>query len=249
MTDTAKTSVPETGKARLKKGEGPIVTLFVDKDGKEVARPQLDGGHTVIFKDRLGNSQTVDLEKLDGKVKYAALAAFVKQRVEGLVRTTGDAHGNNDKGENIVLPTIKSALERIMSGEIFVRADAGEKGPKGPRGRPFDTDLWVDAMRNAMEIKAKSGQYKADAYVKDENGKATKELRTDIDVTPYKYKAATQEQLDALRVKLEATAPADRKKMTDRYLTDKIIAFAVAKIKADRLAASATAEIGEDMGL
>lgn len=229
MTETAKTA------EKLKKGEGPIVTLFLDKDGKEVTRPSVDGGTVITFKDRVGGVVTIDLNAIPDNARNVLLARAVKASVEGLVRTTGDAHGKDKDGKNIVVPTAKVAIDRILKGEIYVRGTGAEKGPKGPKGRPFDVMLWVDGMRDAMKMKTDSGKLR-----KLEDGSEV----------PFQY--ATQEQLDNLKTKLESSTPADRKKITDKFMTDKTIAFCVGKIKLSRLAEAAKKDLedgGEEISL
>lgn len=218
MTETAKTEAKAT---RTKKGEGPVVMHFVDSENKEAARIS-DKTVRLQVKDKNSGVLDFDLSKLPANVVRMLAADALKKRIDSSVRATVDADGKNEKGEMAVISTAQEVIDRIMSGQIYARTGAVKEGKgTGQRGRPFDFDLWIEAMREASKIKA--GQKKV-----RENGQPWTE--------------ATQDQLDRLKAKLEATAPADRKKMTDNFLKDKTVAFAVAKIKAKRAAEAAQSE-------
>lgn len=223
MTETAKTEAKAT---RTKKGEGPVVMHFVDSENKEAARIS-DKTVRLQVKDKNSGVLDFDLSKLPANVVRMLAADALKKRIDSSVRATVDAEGKDEKGEFAVIKTAQEVIDRIMGGQIYARTGAGVKEGKGTgqRGRPFDFDLWIEAMREASKIKA--GQKKV-----RENGQPWTE--------------ATQDQLDRLKAKLEATAPADRKKMTDNFLKDKTVAFAVAKIKAKRAAEAAQKEDTED---
>lgn len=217
MTETAKT---ETKATRTKKGEGPVVMAF--SDGEKLAPRINDKTVALEIKDKNNGVLTFDLSKLPENVVKMLAADALKKRIDSTVRATVDAEGKNDKGEFVVLKTAQEVIDRIMSGQIYARTGtaAKEGGVKGARGRPFDFELWVEGMREAAKIKA---------------GRGEKTKSGDV------WKEATQDQLDRLKAKLEAATPADRKKMTDGFLKDKVVAFAVAKIKAKRLAEEAQA--------
>lgn len=223
MTEVAKT---EDAKAtRTKKGEGPVVMAF--SDGEKSAPRISDKTVALEIKDKNNGVLSFDLSKLPEAVVRMLAADALKKRIDSTVRATVDADGKNEQGEFVVLKTAQEVIDRIMSGQIYARTGtaAKEGGKGGARGRPFDFDLWVEGMREASKIKAKQG-------LKTKSGAVWTE--------------ATQDQLDRLKAKLEAATPADRKKMTDGFLKDKTVAFAVAKIKAARLAEAAKAEVKDE---
>lgn len=220
MTETT----TETKATRTKKGEGPVVMHFVDAENKEAVRIS-ENTVRLQVKDKNSGVLDFDLSKLPANVVRMLAADALKKRIDSSVRATVDAEGKDEKGEFAVIKTAQEVIDRIMSGQIYARTGAPKEGGKGgARGRPFDFDLWVEAMREASKIKASQKKVR-------ENGQPWTE--------------ATEDQLARLRAKLEATAPADRKKMTDNFLKDKTVAFAVAKIKTQRAAKAAQDEAGE----
>ncbi len=224
MTETAQNT--EAKATRTKKGEGPVVMAFLDAEQKSASRIN-DKTVALQIKDKANGVLSFDLAKLPENVVKMLAADALKKRIDSTVRASVDAEGKNEQGEFVVLKTAQEVIDRIMSGQIYARTGtaAKEGGKGGARGRPFDFDLWIEGMREASKIKAKQG-------LKTKSGAVWTE--------------ATQDQLDRLKAKLEATTPAERKKMTDGFLKDKTVAFAVAKIKAARLAEAAKAETKEE---
>ncbi len=224
MTETAQNT--EAKATRTKKGEGPVVMAFLDAEQKSAPRIN-DKTVALQIKDKANGVLSFDLAKLPENVVKMLAADALKKRIDSTVRASVDAEGKNEQGEFVVLKTAQEVIDRIMSGQIYARTGtaAKEGGKGGARGRPFDFDLWIEGMREASKIKAKQG-------LKTKSGAVWTE--------------ATQDQLDRLKAKLEATTPAERKKMTDGFLKDKTVAFAVAKIKASRLAEAAKAETKEE---
>lgn len=218
MTEVAKTEEKAT---RTKKGEGPVVLNFLDSEKKEY--PRISEGVTALqIKDKVSGVFAFDLSALPQNVIRMLAADALKRRVDTAIRAAVDTDGKNDKGEMAVIPTAQSVIDRILKGEIYAKTGvAGEGGGKG-RGRPFDYDLWVEAMGDAAKMKAQKGLKRKDG-------------------TP--FTEATPEQLAKLKAKMEAATPADRQKMTQGFLKDNVVAFAVKRLQAKRAQEAAQKEL------
>lgn len=222
MTETA---TNETKAPRTKKGEGPVALNFLAADGSEAARIS-ETTVKLQIKDKAAGVLAFDLSTLPENVVRMLAADALKRRIDSAIRAEVDTDGKNDKGELAVIPTAQEVINRILKGQIYARTGvAGKEGGKGgARGRPFDFDLWVEAMGDAAKMKTQKGAKRKDGS---------------------NWTEATPEQLAKLRTKLEAASPADRNKMTQGFLKDKVVAYAVTRIKAKRAQEAAQKDIAD----
>ena len=127
MAETAK-------KGRAKKGEGPYIVSFIDKDNKETPRVVASVSQIKVL-EKGGASETFSLATLSPEIVQQLAADGLKRRL--------DAHMRNHIGpDKTAIALAHEAYKAITEGKLYARGGDGSGSKKGA-GRTFDADLWI----------------------------------------------------------------------------------------------------------
>lgn len=193
---TAKTATPAAkGAPKGKRAAGPLTISYIDASDKPHKRLPADPKFIVVT-NLEGKTATFPVDDINIKIRSQLAAGFAAKRME----TFGRNGMKKDGGD--VLKLVTAQFENIKNGKLFARGEGAGAGA----GRPFDFDVYIDAMEETSKRK------------KGEDGK----------VHP-----ATPAQLEALRTKLESLTPKERRAKVQGWKNnDPIYAVALLEVQA-----------------
>jgi len=132
-------------KVKAKKGMGPLVVMYLDREGKPSKKPTENVAQVEIA-DRGGRKTTMAIDGLSPNTRNQLVALAVGKRIDTFVRNSvkGDDKAN-------IIQLADGIFSSIKSGVIFKRGES----KRGAAGRPFDYDLWIEVMATVTMRKTK----------------------------------------------------------------------------------------------
>lgn len=189
-------------KPRGKRGDGPLVITYGDAANKNDHKRVPESVTSVIVTDKTGKkSKTYSVEKLSPAIRNQLAALALSSKIKVYVNNSAEEDGSD------AIECADEVYKLALDGKLYARGE-GKGGP----GRTFDPSIWVESVKQATEMQAKSGV------------KNTK--------TGQPIKAATDAQLEALRTKLMSMAPKERTQEILKFQRNPIINLCYQQLKA-----------------
>lgn len=136
------------GQAKRERGEGPVAFGYVDVSGKDdYKRVPLNVKSVVVTDNKTKQRKSYDVSALPANVKDALVAFAFSTRAKTYL--------NNHLGEDDKISPLSltdNVYNDFASGKVYAKAEGA-----GPRGRVFDTALYVEAFRLTMSLMAEKG--------------------------------------------------------------------------------------------
>lgn len=141
-------STTET-KARGKKGDGPVTVSYIDGDNKPSKRvPAVVSAIVVTPRSAPDKAVSFSPDNLPVAIRAMLVAAAVAKRIDQNIRNGVEPGATAEQ----VIAKANEAFELLNSGKLYSRAEgAGVAGA----GRPFDYDLYVEAIKMTADVKKK----------------------------------------------------------------------------------------------
>lgn len=128
------------------RGEGPVRVTYANASAKDHKRVPVDVTHIVVA-DPHGKAVEFNLSDLPEKTIMALAAIGAATRAKTYVNNNIDEELNGSD----VTDLAKKVLEDLKSGKLYNGASEGGKA----KGKPFDADMWVEAVRLGAEARRK----------------------------------------------------------------------------------------------
>ena len=143
MAQATKTETKTNGAARGKKGDGPVIVSYIDRDGKDAKRVS-DAVEAIRVLAKNGKSVEFRIDQLSPSIRNQLVAMAFAKRVDTYVRNSVDIEGTN------VVSLAQHIFDGLVAGNIYSRKEGAVS-----TGRPFDTGYWRAIMAETAKMKKK----------------------------------------------------------------------------------------------